>query len=130
VYTAARRLAQDAYTSRKPEAEELAERLLYEIHGRRAVGGAPQQPAVAARDRGGAPPHLRIDPHEPEHRHQHPRLGDGGRPCASDGAESGKTGASADESQLPARFTRFATMTAESSGRGLEWPRTKSRIAA
>src|SRR5712691_4487976 len=32
VYTAARRLAQDAYTSRKPEAEELAERLLYEIH--------------------------------------------------------------------------------------------------
>jgi len=32
VYTAARRLAQDAYTSRMPAAEELAERLLYEIH--------------------------------------------------------------------------------------------------
>jgi hypothetical protein len=32
VYTAVRRLAQDAYTSREPEAEELAERLLFEIH--------------------------------------------------------------------------------------------------
>src|SRR5207248_11453230 len=32
VYTATRRLAQDAYTSRNPEAEDLAERLLYELH--------------------------------------------------------------------------------------------------
>jgi hypothetical protein len=41
VYTAARRLAQDAYTARNPEAEDLAERLLYEIH----VGACYAAPA-------------------------------------------------------------------------------------